>query len=812
MSSISYGLYLDRESNAFEIAVNYDIPGYDDPETGEQFYSTSWNYSFSDQFGGGGTGNWGAQPSETVIVYMGFPSSEDVSDGTLTFYAQNDFSGVNISLSLHILNAGMARTDKVILGTAASEIILSGYGADVLRGYAGNDYLDSGDGDDILEGGDGNDQLLGGAGNDIMTGGIGDDEYMVDSAGDVVVETSNGGASDYVIASVNYTLSPHIEALALTGDARNGFGNEQNNDIYGNSAVNILEGRGGNDRLYGNDGDDRLKGGNGNDYLDGGTGKDVMEGGLGNDQYVIDRIDDGIVELAGQGVDEARVQGLAAYTLGANVENMTNIGNFVSFRGTGNALVNILWGNNQTDILSGLAGNDTLMGMAGNDLLEGGVGGDTLNGGDGIDKASYANATSGITANLQTNTGTRGEANGDKFVSIEGLVGSAFDDVLTGDAGGNRLAGGAGNDILRGGDGDDWLVGGAGADRLEGDAGEDGVSYDTSLAGVTINLLTQSVSGGDANGDILVSISRAEGSNFADMLTGTNGDNWLFGRAGNDVINGLDGADIIRGGAGADIMNGGLGNDTLDYTGSSAGVIVNLMTQTGSGGDANGDTFTGFERVKGTAFADTLTGDNGANILNGDAGIDTLSGGDGNDTIIGGAGADVMDGGAGIDTLSYVGSSESVYISMGSNFGYFDAAGDSFVNFENLVGGSTRDYLYGDGGNNRIEGRAGNDWLAGFGGNDTLYGGEDSDTFLFEWGFDVERIMDFVPGASSGDALFINLGEPFDTFAEVMAVGAQVGANTVFTFLPGQSLILNGVSMSSLTEQDFVFPVPEEFF
>jgi len=55
--SINYGLYVDRESGTFDISIDYYVPGYDDPETGESFYETNWSYYFYDHnsgIGGGG--------------------------------------------------------------------------------------------------------------------------------------------------------------------------------------------------------------------------------------------------------------------------------------------------------------------------------------------------------------------------------------------------------------------------------------------------------------------------------------------------------------------------------------------------------------------------------------------------------------------------------------------------------------------------------------------------------------------------------------------------------------------------------------
>ena len=57
-----------------------------------------------------------------------------------------------------------------------------------LQGSWEDDNIYGYDGYDILNGDGGNDWLDGGAGQDDMYGGRGDDTYIVDDAGDIVVE------------------------------------------------------------------------------------------------------------------------------------------------------------------------------------------------------------------------------------------------------------------------------------------------------------------------------------------------------------------------------------------------------------------------------------------------------------------------------------------------------------------------------------------------------------------------------------------------------------------------------------------------
>ncbi|MBK7003610.1 MAG: DUF4214 domain-containing protein [Rhodoferax sp.] len=129
-------------------------------------------------------------------------------------------------------------------------------------------------------------------------------------------------------------------------------------------------------------------------------------------------------------------------------------------------------------------------------------------------------------------------------------------------------------------------------------------------------------------------------------VTGTSNNDTLLGSADFDSFTGLDGNDSVDAGGGNDTLSGGLGNDALNGSGGfdtaifgsgTSGVTVNLATGTASGGDGN-DTLVSIENITGSAYDDSLTGDDAVNTLNGGKG--------GNDTLVGGAGIDtaVYDG------------------------------------------------------------------------------------------------------------------------------------------------------------------------
>lgn len=136
----------------------------------------------------------------------------------------------------------------------------------------------------------------------------------------------------------------------------------------------------------------------------------------------------------------------------------------------------VLYGRGGNDRIYGGGGNDTLYGGSGNDYLRGGSGADLLSGGSGFDYADYRDAPGGVSVNLLRRTQSGSDASGDRLSGIEGVIGSAFNDVLKGSKIHNTLRGGAGNDSLSGNAGDDRLYGEAGRDTIVGGTGKDWLS------------------------------------------------------------------------------------------------------------------------------------------------------------------------------------------------------------------------------------------------------------------------------------------------------------------------------------------------
>ena len=287
------------------------------------------------------------------------------------------------------------------------------------------------------------------------------------------------------------------------------------------------------------------------------------------------------------------------------------------------------------------------------------------------------------------------------------------------------------------------------------------------------------------------------GTEFDDVLTGGAGDDVLEGRGGNDRLSGLSGNDALLGGAGADILDGGAGIDLASYYDSTAAVAVSLATQSGQGGDAEGDTLTGIEDLEGSAWNDTLTGDDGNNWLYGLAGNDRLFGGGGDDVLVGGAGADTLDGGVGVNAVSYAGSVVGVYVNLSSGNGaYGDAAGDRLLNISDLIGSAFADNIRGNAADNWLGGGAGNDSLMGEGGNDVLVGGAGADLLYGGAGFNMASYT----GSAAGVVADLDTGEGSLGDAEgdhLYQIGALYGSSFADTLRgSGRAEWLNGAAGS----------------
>jgi Ca2+-binding RTX toxin-like protein len=318
------------------------------------------------------------------------------------------------------------------------------------------------------------------------------------------------------------------------------------------------------------------------------------------------------------------------------------VGNWVASNPRWNDGTPITWTWYGVEIYGG-EGNDTITGGASVDFLKGEGGSDNISGGDnpasvnvpdlrGIDTViSPFNAYGDIPRGNAREVIDGGDGNN----TLKGEGGDDY--VYAAGVGENNVEGGWGNDLIRTGDGKDTIYGNWGNDTIFAGNGDN------------------KVYGGDGADSITTGTGAdyVEGNEGDDTISTDGGADKVYGGSGNDNISTGDGDDWINGGSGADVINAGTGIDLIDYSDSGA-VVIDLMKEgplTQSGGDAQGDQLTGIENVNGSAYGDTIRGNDLANEIWGNGGADFLYGREGDDKLHGGAGDDYISGGEGNDTL-----------------------------------------------------------------------------------------------------------------------------------------------------------------
>lgn len=482
----------------------------------------------------------------------------------------------SVALTSAVLTGNVGLFYEYFVSTVPVNIAAATGGNDQLFGGAGNDSIDGGNGNDSLSGDDGIDTLNGGDGNDTLSGGIGADTLMGDAGNDSL---AGGDGADLLNGGLgNDSASGDAGDDTIYGDVGNDslLGGADQDLIYGGNDADTLNGEAGNDTLYGDAGTDSLLGGTGNDLIYGGTEADTLSGEAGDDVLFGDA---GADSLFGGADNDALMGGADNDTLSGDAgadQVYGGDGNDSVAGGTGN---DTLWGDLNDDIVSGDAGNDLLFGGDGNDslaggtendTLAGGLGSDTLAGGSGMDYADYSASNTGVSVDLAAGTASGGHAAGDSLISIEGLLGSAYDDTLLGfdayaaaadpftnvffgNAGNDYLDGRAGNDSLYGGADNDTVLGGAGADLIEGGAGNDllnggagadvidgGTGNDTITVATGTEPFGDTAAGGENSGDNDVLDLTAWGWALTNVV-------YDIGNPENGTVQFLDGAGAVIG-------------------------------------------------------------------------------------------------------------------------------------------------------------------------------------------------------------------------------------------------------------------------
>jgi Ca2+-binding RTX toxin-like protein len=442
---------------------------------------------------------------------------------------------------------------------------------------------------------------------------------------------------------------------------------------------------------------------------------------------------------------------------------------------------------------------------------------------------------------------------------VNKILGNWKDDILVGTDGIDAIFGRGGNDTL---------IGLAGEDTLDGGDGIDTASYDGSPEGVTIDLGAGTASGGDAEGDLLISIENLTGSALGDVLTGDDGANTLIGSNGDDELEGGAGADFLDGGDGGDELDGGGGNDTL-LGGDGNDLLTDLSGHNTLDGGAGNDVLT----VAGTNF-DVLTGGSGPDrfVLTVEL-VDQPGPPPDIDPFfvtstvptIADATTTITDFEAGLDRITFsgyfdvmaaasqVGSDVSIDVAPGYTLllldtqlselssSDFDFDVNTFATEGNdtLDGTGVDDVIDGLGGDDVIDGREGNDTLIGGDGNDRLIdidgndvldggsgndylagGGKGIDVMTGGTGTDIFSVAPFVPDLNQTattititdfeggvDVIILGAAVPFDVLSQAFEQDGNVHIHYDL-FDPGRELILLDTTLAEIPESTFIFANP----
>ena len=614
--------------------------------------------------------------------------------------------------------------------------VLFGSGNDDITGRSGADHIAGGGGNDTLDGGQGQDTLIGGAGDDLLlvsyNNDAGDGWDSVDGGAgtDRAVYTLGGYATLYLVRFYD----SEGNRFADTDDFDTIF--DLSRDLANFSQIGL---HGGSTSTFTNveaididaTGGTRSNSAGEFWYLGGTTYLGSTRGY--NDRFIANWSDQ--TNAVEWDVRTAGAQDLA---------NGVTVGYF------------------ERVYLALGGGDDTVTGAGNADHIEGGGGDDLLDGSGGNDT----------------------------------LIGGADDDFLNGGEGSDLLVGGVGDDILGGGFGNDTyqITVGDGADLiLDPDGGSvnlDGFDFDAAEFSRDGSVLQIDFTGSTDSLRILNYFSQSGDWRFyfdgvardldvADLfhpwdslgriVTRVDGDNstsWhLFGAGEFVLMNG--GQDVVYAGVGADLIDGGSATDVVSYIDSDAAVTVDLATQTGAGGFAEGDRYIAVEAFQGSnhddqfygsSEGDIFSGELGNDILLGADGDDTLNGGAGDDTLTGGAGNDAVDGGEGYDVAVLAIHYDQVEIEF-SDGGFIitsDLGADFYINVDSfqfadvvksadeitsqdladISGSAGDDTLTGTNQSEVISAESGNDFLRGLGGDDMLFGMSGDDRLYGQAGDD----------------------------------------------------------------------------
>ncbi|MEH6585177.1 MAG: LEPR-XLL domain-containing protein [Halioglobus sp.] len=500
--------------------------------------------------------------------------------------------------------------------------------------------------------------FIGGEGNDSITF-TGFDES-------IITFDLRGGAGDDVIEFVE---NPGVMALQLA-----------------TGAGAVIRGGAGNDRLIGSHLNDEIYGELGNDTIEGGRGYDIL---IGDSATLRD------------GTDTDK-------TIGARVSNLDGDDNI-----KGGDSDDIIIGGGGIDTISGGAGADVILGDGGRfgydlgspHINVGAFNIPTFSPNDRLDPEPYEEPLVSTAKQIDN-----------ILLALQGIftgtdLGDGGNDIIDGDDGNDIIFGGAGNDDISGGENNDHVVGGRGFDEIDGD-GDDDVLFGNEQDDIINGGAGVDVIAGGFGDDTL------HGDADNDYMTGSRGRDIMFGDGGDDEMHGEGEPDIMFGGADNDLVIGGMGADIMM---GDSGVVVKFDVDGETDlviGDDSGTVVSDYEAAAGAGDIDAIVGSLDLILTDvlGSDGNDILSGGEGGDIMLGGGGNDL--GGGDVDPrLTTANTSEEstpdgddVMIGDGGIVEFNQRRLQRIASvFTDDPGGTYRDTLYGDNGDDIIIGGRGSD-------------------------------------------------------------------------------------------------------
>ena len=408
--------------------------------------------------------------------------------------------------------------------------------------------------------------------------------------------------------------------------------------------------------FVGGDGNDAFGAGDGNDFFQASGGNDLFAGYFGYDRANYTSATGPIDVQLAAGIVTKYTDTTKSVVAGTDtlrsVEFVTGTSFADTFNATGFSAASANSGSTVTFNTDGTL--NEFEGRGGDDIITG----------NGNTRISYLHATGPVIVNFTSwvsGQGASGTATGndsvgvDTFTGVDRVRGSNFNDVFNGSNNDPNTV-----EFFEGRGGDDIINGGGGFDRA---------LYLNEDSFITVHMAAGKVVGGPNTGiDTLTSVESVIGTEFNDTYIAAvdsdpvYGSAVAFGAAGAANVGSNGTFNEFEGAGGNDTIIGN-GNTRIAYYDATDGVAVTLGAN-GSGtsfartylnlqpyllahdpnanpADVGIDNIvSGVSRVRGSAFADIISGNTGDNVLEGQAGDDALSGGGGNDTLTGGAGAD----------------------------------------------------------------------------------------------------------------------------------------------------------------------------